>query len=207
MAQIEIESVICSHCKKESKQYVLLSDNYSSERGLDTRPSEKARASFEYDVQMCPHCFYCNEDISMGGEIELGADYMSIVNDTRIDNLSKKLLLAYKVKFAEKRYGEALQLLLEATWILEDNKNPFYNKMMALLISQLEISVQKERDVDYEVVLIDLLRRAGSFDKALKYIDQIRSFDIEIVERFANYEAKLIKNGDTSHHLMEELDE
>jgi len=205
MARIKEKQVVCSHCKKESKQHILLSDNYPNETGLDSRPSKKAREGFTYDVQMCPHCFYCNEDISEGGDIELGADYMSIARDTRIDDLSKKLLLAYKVKFAEKSYSEALQLLLQATWILEDNNNPFYGKMTALLISQLEICVQQKRDIDYEIVLIDLLRRTGSFEKAQKYVDRIRSFDMEIVQPFADFEARLIKDGDTSHHLMEEI--
>ena len=205
MAQIEMEKVVCSHCKKESEQYILLSDNYPSEIGLDSRPSKKARASFEYDVQMCPHCFYCNEDISVGGDIELGADYMSIANLEKLDNLSKKLILAYKVKFAEKKYSEALQLLLEATWILEDNQSRFYDQIMALLINQLENSIKRKRDLDYELVLIDLLRRKGSFDKARQYAAQIKSFNAEIVEPFVRYEEKLIEKGDTSHHLMEEM--
>lgn len=205
MAQIEKEKVICSHCKNESEQYILLSDSYNSELGLDSRPSKKERANFEYDVQLCPHCFYCNEEISAKCEVELGQDYIDIAKETRIDNLSKKLLLAYKIKFAEKKYNEALQLLLEATWILEDNKSPFYSKMMALLIKQLEICVQQERNLDYELVLVDLLRRTGNFEKALRYNENIRSFNEEIVASFSNYEAKLIKNGDTSHHLLEEI--
>ena len=200
-----METVLCSHCKKKSEQYVLLSNNYSNERGLDSRPSKKAREDFRYDVQMCPHCFYCNDDISVGGEINLGNDYMAIAKDNRIDEVSKKLLLAYKVRFAEKNYNEALQLLLEATWTLEDNNSLFYSEIFALLIKQLEAMVRIERDMDYEIVLIDLLRRSGSFDKALEYIDQIRSFDEEIIVALANYEEKLVKNGDTAHHLMEEI--
>lgn len=204
MAQIEIENVICSHCGKESKQYILLSDNYPSEIGLDSRPSKEERANFEYDVQMCPHCHYCSDDISIGGEIELGAEYIRI-NEANIDALSKRLILAYKVKFAKKEYDAAFQLLLQATWILEDNKNPLYNKMLSLLINQLEASIKRERNLDYELVLIDLLRRTGNLQRAESYINTIGILDDEDVNALVAYQLKLIKKGDTAHHLMEEI--
>ena len=205
MAVVRNKEKVCAKCGKGSEQLELLGASYSSECGLDTRPSIETRKDFAYDVQICPHCGYSYVDISEQYDQPLSKEYLSIQKDENIDPTSKKLLLSYIVAFNKREYDLAFELLLKASWTLEDSGDPFYRNVMEMLSAQLEQYLKQNPDADTEIVLIDIQRRLGHFESAKEHIKSIGVTENDTANKLLAHQTCLINQADTLHHFMTEV--
>ena len=56
----------CAVCGAPSTQTVVSSASAFGASDLDTRPPEMVRSGLRYEVQECPSCGYCSENIAIG---------------------------------------------------------------------------------------------------------------------------------------------
>ena len=60
------DSVTCYVCGEVSEHTSSLSVSVYGHSDLDSRPSETLRSFLYYQIQRCPSCGYCSNDISKG---------------------------------------------------------------------------------------------------------------------------------------------
>ncbi len=208
MSKIISTKIICAHCGRESEHYILLSSSSFGAMDLDTRPAAPARHNLQYEVQECPHCHYCNDNIG-NSEIKgksLPSDYLELANNDLIDGSVKKFLLSAKLQEEEFNYLRAGISYLKAAWTCDDNGDASsavaYRKASAKCLLE---HVNNTDDGDIAVMLVDVMRRSWQFKEALALIDRIGQTGDETLDSLLSYQCSLINNKDVSCHNMEEV--
>jgi len=224
MATIFMVDTKCYVCGKNSRfpQSGPIMDNGTS-RDLDGRPSGMGRSNIYMRVQRCVHCGYCSLEVSQGHEsypdIVNSAAYKAMLyskeqSETANSYLCCSLLLRYSESWSEVGWGA-----LHAAWICDDNK---YEES-ALRCRKLALDFfTKTRESgaafadsknEEEVLLIDILRRLGEFEKAgkicMEMLGKIDNGDIDddTAEIILNYEKHLIEKQDVKCHTFEQAQE
>jgi len=199
--------VTCACCGKKSVQKTVSECVAKGKMELDTRPPEEKRSALEYEVQECPECHYCSEDISSPikncGKDELNSDtYKNILEDGDTDNIARKFLLAgYLYQQAGDSRRAGLQMLRMA-WRFDDLGDSSAAKdAREMAIAFYKEANEEEYDDATALLIADLLRRTGNFWDATMALEAAyhRSQDSLIIS-LLSYEKRLIVHRDTSAH-------
>ncbi|MBR1373758.1 hypothetical protein IJ556_04835, partial [bacterium] len=151
------------------------STNSFGSSDLDLRPAGMARFVLGYQIQECPQCGYVSTTISDKSTITTEwlktEAYITCDGIDFKDELAQTFYKRYKISYYEKNDVEALWALLKAAWACDDkndNSNAMYCRRLAVpLISHLIEQQRGEKADELRLMKIDILRRAGMFDKLL----------------------------------------
>ena len=120
------------------------------------------------------------------------------------------LALSYE-KQQTHQYSESAWASIHAAWICDDkNKQKSSKECRKKAISMIEsANAHSQKMGDQagatEVLTIDLMRRAGMFDQALKLAEDTKTKDIEeIILQVIVYEESLIESKDIDSHTVSE---
>lgn len=209
MAKLSKEIIKCAFCGKESEHEVFLSSSSFGGMDLDTRPTQFGRDNFNYEIQECPHCHYCNYRIDEADAVphNFASDYLSLAHDTGIPALAKRYLLAASLQNDCAEHYKAGEMYLKAAWAFDDvadNENANEARKNAAIC--LKKHIEMTGDGDAAIMLVDILRRSGQFDESLSWIDEIGDTEDELLNAVLAFEKNACSEGDSSCHTMEEVE-
>ena len=192
------------------------STNVFGSPDLDTRPPEMKRSTIHYWIQCCPSCGYCSSDISeCDGNIKnlVGSEeYQGITKGRGIPKVAASFLASSFLYKKQEQYSEAAWRAIHAAWICDD-ENAYEASMECRkeAISMIEKGEERsEKLADQagasEAITIDLMRRAGMFEKALAMIEENKTKDFEeIITNVILFEEKLLLSEDIDAHTVAEV--
>jgi len=187
-------------------------------RDLDGRPSMTQRSLVYMWIQRCECCNYCSPDISRHVDYNLDAlqddEYNAILDDASYP-LTAIAFRAYSyIMKTIGHYADAAWAQLCAAWICDDNKSieeSILCRGAALQLFQKAKEMKQDyglTEPDEKIQLIDILRRVGRFEEALKICDtELEKETPESVWVRLEYEKYLIEKKDMACHDECEADE
>jgi len=203
--------VKCACCGNKSTQKVIKNCTAKGFMDLDSRPPEERRSALGYEVQECPECHYCSEDISIpikncnAGEIRSDT-YKSIIADGSNDPITKRLLLSgYLYQSAGNPRAAGLQMLRMA-WHFDDlGDYSSANDAREMAIALYKEANEEDFDEDTALLVVDMTRRIGRFWDATTEINSAyQKAKNPLVASLLNYEKKLVVVRDSSAHTINE---
>ena len=209
------EKVKCCVCGKKSNHDVVGSSYSHGSSDLDTRPPEMRRSTIYYSIQRCPSCGYCASDLSeCSGDVKVHVEsneYQEIIGNKAIQKVAASFLALSYEKQQTHQYSESAWAAIHAAWICDDkNKQIASKECRKKAISMIESANAHAQNMGdqagaTEALTIDLMRRAGMFEKALKLAEETKTKDIEeIILQVIAYEESLIELKDIDSHTVSE---
>jgi len=205
MTMLSNRVVKCALCGKESTHPYLAS---SSQLGceLDGRPTGMYRHTMECWAQICsnPKCGYASGNIAKESanarECVKSADYISHLKSPGMRETVRKFYLSALVALWAKNPSEAFEYFVYAAWACDDAglaQDARAYRMLAVNLFSGEVNV----------TLVDLMRRAGSFNQAQTTIERVLA-STELDDwgkKLLEFERKLIDAKDSGAHSTAEL--
>ncbi len=181
MTTIHEEVVTCALCRESSSVTVVTSTSSFGSPDLDLRPAEPERSSIFAWVQRCGWCGYCAPTIEEGTpythEIVESPSYRALLVDADLPDLARSFLCSSLIFEELEEEAWAARNAIEAAWVCDDENAREAAVRCRLLAAERLCESQTEGDALYEdpsvgcAVLVDLLRRAGHFEDAVKEAD------------------------------------
>ena len=173
------------------------------------------RSAIYYSIQRCPSCGYCASDLSeISGDVKAhveSKEYQEIIGNKAIPKVAASFLALSYEKQQTHQYSESAWAAIHAAWICDDkNKQKASKECRKKAISMIESANAHSQNMGdqagaTEVLTIDLMRRAGMFEQALKLVEETKTKDIEeIILQIIAYEESLIESKDIDSHTVSE---
>ena len=215
MTTMHQEKVKCCVCGKKSNHDVVGSSYSHGSSDLDTRPPEMTRSTIYYSIQRCPSCGYCASDLSeCNGDVKFHVEsneYQEIIRNKAIPKVAASFLALSYEKQQTHQYSESAWTAIYAAWICDEkNKQKASKECRKKAISMIENANAYSQNMGdqagaTEALTIDLMRRAGMFEQALKLAEETKTKDIEeIILQVIAYEESLIESKDIDSHTVSE---
>ncbi len=198
--------------------FVIGSTNQMYPPDLDWRPGEMARSTLEHQVAECSKCHYCAPDLAKKPQSE--AARKVIARPMPGHSLADKFARAAEIMAAEATATEfnadgMLQysgvFFLRAAWSCDDrNEGQKAAEFRRKAAEKLEQAVAKmigaNREVSPEmlVMLCDIYRRIGEFEKAEKLAHAAINYKSR-PQRMAELQLKLCREKKTDRHTLGEV--
>ena len=185
------EMIICPHCgfKQYKKKTITENDFFSLQLYLDDFRKGLENTYFNMLYQQCKNCSNFAPLLSYDITEKFNEDIIGVIN-SEISEDEKHLLISYMI-------NNNTTSLLQLYWYYDINNNKKVVKYRKLLINQYVDIFNKQKDRHSLRMIIELLRREGSFDKALKYARKnmfLPKNDINKALDISNpYESQMIK--------------
>ncbi len=202
----EEQELRCAACGETSAQTVVTEfDADTSVPDLDMRPDGEHRSYIKYWVSKCPHCGYCNAaiDIPVSFTKEyLASDRYNCFDDGLAGRFRKMALVCEKNKV----YAEAVKACLYAAWVnddLGDAEQACECRKAAVKVYDSH-RAEFANDPDMTLLLADIMRRSGSFDRVVREYKG-RQLGSELITVIAAFEAELAEKGDDKCHKADEV--
>lgn len=206
----------CGNCGCENEFMDWASTHSFGSPDLDTRPSEDYRFTInQLMVKKCNSCGYCNSDIGQINEkIELivnSKNYQDQLNNKQFPEKANEFLCKSIILESDNEVEEAAWASLHAAWNCDDSDKYVQSKFCrnrAIELFQIgnAASILKfEKNGEYPVLLIDMLRKTEQFDKA-KTICNIRlqQEDDELIIKILHFQNQLIEVQDIKTYKIED---
>jgi tetratricopeptide (TPR) repeat protein len=172
----------CAICGKVNSYTGMFSTNAFGSPDLDTRPPEMQRSTINLWIQTCPNCGYSAPDISQkipkSEEIVYSDDYRKQLNSSEFPKLANSFLCYSLIIENLEEYSKAGWACLHASWVCDDAKYidaaKICRKKSFTLFMKAKMNGQKftEQLGAEEAIMVDVLRRAGEFEKALEIAEE-----------------------------------
>jgi hypothetical protein len=169
MTTYDTRKLQCSCCGKTSEHAVLMSTNSFGSRDLDQRPAGMAHATIESWLQECPFCGYVAPDLEKGGAKARGFMDTAGFQAASLDPLPDPAVRRFLVRAAQDAHcgdrKSAFLNTLAAAWVADDGKQ--LSEATALrLAAAAHLAGGRIASIDTQLLLLDVLRRASSWDAA-----------------------------------------
>jgi hypothetical protein len=205
----------CALCGEESSHGSLFTTNAFGSCDLDLRPPEMERSTIWMWVQMCPSCGYCASDISepikKASEVVNSDSYKQQLNNSEFPKLANSFLCFSSIQEASGKYANAGWSCVHAAWACDDAQAEVGSKKCrekaVLLFQKAKQARQKfGKDQDAEHLLfVDLLRRSGQLDLALKTCEEGLSKNLkDEILNILRFQEQLINKSDIACHTVDE---
>ncbi len=205
----------CAVCGKISEHIEILSTNASGSPDLDTRPPEMERSTIDTWIQTCPLCGYCAPNISKRSkklpEIVHGDSYQQQLNNKDFPKLANAFLCFSLIQENIGKYARAGWSAIHAAWSCDDEgfvdgAKKCREKAVILLQKAKETSQSFDRQTGgEEAIMVDLLRRSGQFEVAIKICDDgLKKGPKKIISDILQFQKILISKCDTTGHTIAE---
>lgn len=182
MTDYEREKLRCYCCGKTSVQTALLSTNSFGSRDLDQRPAGMARATVASWLEECPYCGY------VAGNIEHGDAKARAFLDTPefraaslepvADPAARRFLVRAAQDAHEGDRRAAFRHTLSAAWIADDRRQTSQATAFRLRAAE-HLGNGPIRSIDIRLELLDVLRRASSWERAAALADEMTAEGLE----------------------------
>lgn len=210
------EQFTCAICHSVSEQTKISSSNEFGSADFDSRPPEMIRSTIYTWIQRCPSCGYCAADISKESgkatEHLTKEAYKKQLVDDQYSELANSFLCSSLLSEYEGNHVDAGWSALNAAWVCDDAdaNAPARNcRMQAALF--FEMAMKKgdpfAENRDYEtLILADVLRRAGEFERTIKLCGEYQKDEMEdwLMAVLLN-EIMLSTDEDDSCHNLDEV--
>ncbi|HLG08711.1 MAG TPA: hypothetical protein VI409_08610 [Gaiellaceae bacterium] len=169
-------TVRCALCGADSAQHVLASTTTFGPPDLDLRPQGPARWALQFEVQQCPRCGYCADQIGQrtprAGRTVASLMYRDVLESARMPLLARQFFCAALVAETAERRDAAASHFVDAAWACDDAGAVEQARICRQRAAEMLASAIEWGDVPTESpvargVLADLWRRAGRYDEAL----------------------------------------
>lgn len=207
------EDVTCAVCHKASAHNVLGSTNTFGSPDLDLRPAEMQRSTMHAWLQRCPHCNYIASDLAeLAGDTALvsGAAYRDVLNDPGFSELAR-WFLAHALLFESSDPCVAARARLRAAWVCDDSLQPeravACRDLAAACFTNCKPFEDSEPGVTQGAVFVDVLRRAGQFERAVSECDALLACGNAkgVLRQVLEYQRRLAERRDTAVHSVDEV--
>lgn len=176
MTRIICSTTLCTACGKASRQITFVeAPEASLDHDLDTRAPGDAM-----EIQHCPHCHYCAEDISqpvgLSATEECLKEYHEILADTSIPPYATYHLASSCILSYNRYFYQAAWSALRAAWVcddenLSDKSDACRQKALCYMGAYLHSDAEPtEQDL---LVYVELFRRSGRFEDALDILEEL----------------------------------
>lgn len=206
------QQVSCANCGRPSEHDAAGSTNASGSSDLDLRPPEMQRSTMHTWLQVCPHCGYIAPSLSSttGDTTKVsGPEYRQVMDDQHYPELARRFL-AYALLTVSADPASAALARLSAAWVCDDSG------LTELAIEcrcraadcflKLKPFEESEKAMSQGAVLVDVLRRAGKFERAAIECNALLTSPkaAGILRQVLEYQRRLIGDRDATIHRVEE---
>ncbi len=210
--------VRCAVCGRIRTLDFMLSSSAIEPPDLDLRPSEVMRSTMYMWVQRCLSCGYCAPDLGKATEVAPSIiesdEYMRQLKDPEFPRLANSFLCCSLLSEKEGKYATAGKMAHYAAWCCDDKDKREGAKKCRLEALRLYVKAWEHgqefaetADLEY-LILVDLLRRTGQFEKAALLCADGLAIARDKRNRYAlQFEQKLIAAHDESRHTIREAEE
>ncbi len=211
-----LTQVKCSVCSFTSEQQVIAKKNtLGGSTALDTRQLEMIPSTSNLPIQVCPQCGYCCHHLAEGypqaGKIVTSRIYQTQLKNPEYPELANWFLCHALIQKQAGEFAQAGWASLQAAWVCDDAKNDkAAQKSRQQAAVLLQKAIVKGENIDREpitkeVILIDIYRRCGDFDTALRICNNaLRQKSEGIPIKLLEYEHKLLRQQDKRFHTLQE---
>jgi rubrerythrin len=210
-------SVTCAVCGVVSKQTVLRSTNSFGSPDLDLRPPEMQRSTMNAWVQCCPSCGYCSTDLAEAdagtAETVRGDHYRQALADTGLPELARQFWCRSLLVERAGLGAAAADAAVWAAWECDDMRNEAgaarcRNRAIELLqrwLSDPSDAADAEKVETAGARLVDLLRRAGHFERAIAEARLLAAKTTNAtIQHVAAFQERLCAAGDVKARTVRE---
>jgi len=209
------EEVECAVCGEKVEVSLIGSTNTMGWSDLDMRPAEMQRSTMPMWIQYCPHCGYCAGNVSElveGAEEIIGTDeYISQLENEEYPDLANMFLCSAMILENAEEYTQAGWKAVYAAWACDDEENENAVTCRLKAVDLFEMAMEYDEDFgdnSYDVcVIVDLLRRAGEFERALETVGE--AFDTVVTDDIANaileFEMELANDEDAGCYTVGDI--
>lgn len=216
MTTEEPREVKCALCRKANTVWELMSTNTMQEPDLDMRPGEMMRSTMHMWVQRCPHCGYCapeiEEDYYQASTTAKAKSYKQQLANHEFSDLANSFLCSSLIQENGGDYAQAGRSALCAAWSCDDyglldQATECRYKAIELFVKAKDNKQGFAKDSDTEdLILVDLLRRIGSFKEALVICETtLNKGAARTVRGILNYQKSLMEKSDVNRHSLDDV--
>ena len=215
MTTLYKDEIRCCQCQKLSEHEVIKSAGSFGSPDLDTRPAEIMRSTLPQQVQSCPYCGYCMASISAPlpnvSTLLASDEYRHQLESKQYPELANRFLCSAMILESLGRLKEAGWACIHGAWACDDagEIQPAKNCRLRAerAIGRAITTGQGTADrpgFDF-LILADLLRRAGEFERAYQRGKEGLSpkCDQEMLLLLL-FEGALVHRRDIACHTVEE---
>lgn len=209
------ERIRCAVCGAENEFTEIGSTNAFGSPDLDTRPPEMERSTLFASVQRCPECGFCASNVGEAPPVAKSlvreTAYQAQLNDRAYPELANSFLCKAALDKKTGGYASATWDLIRAAWACDDAEQPDQATTCRDMAAKMLVEAEKhgqqvsEQEGASTALLVDLLRRAGEYDRARECLATRRaSVTEEVILRILDFQAALIAKADNSCHTIAE---
>jgi len=213
MATIATEEKRCAVCGKTSVQGFVADAGREGSADLDLRPPPDQRETIAHWVQECPHCGYCGvtleEPTAGAAEVMASEEYQRIRGGASPELVVRLLCASTLLEHAE-RWVEAAETALWAAWAADDAGDTeaarqARHRALDLLAEVRLRNLHYIEDPNAEtLVMADIARRAGEFDRASDLIDGLEKVDDPRFAAVVGFQRERVAARDTGRYTVAE---
>jgi hypothetical protein len=206
----------CALCGKTSEHTEISSTNAFGPPDLDTRPPEMKRSTITWWIQTCPSCGYCAPDLSE--LIEKAAEkvstdaYQQQLHNPEYPASANAFRCFSFIQESAGEYRGAGRACIHAAWLCDDSgaddgARDCRKKAVTFLQKARESSQHfGEQSGAEEALLVDLLRRSGQFEPALRMCDEgLKKNPGQLITSILQFQQTLIHKSDAACHTIAEV--
>lgn len=211
---------ICAACGEKSSQPWVASTSIWGGPDLDLRPAPMQGCIIDAYIHHCPSCGYCSwsldylvcDSVRLIKKVIASESYRSQLSDTTLPEPARYYMCLTMIEEACENYAAAGWSALSAAWLCDDVENNDAavrcRKRAAELWEKALKKGQKtvEEKGTGEIVMADVLRRAGEFDKAMEIANRgLWKFPAAYIRKMLKFERKLARNRDTGRYNVDDV--
>ncbi len=207
----------CAVCGHTANHTVLVSTGAFGPSDLDTRPPPPARLALPLEIQCCPVCGYCAQDVGQASpvarEMVRRTEYQAQLRHTHFPYLANLYLCHSMVREAEGDDAAAGWAALRAAWACDDAGEAYAEAGAMCRRRAVDLFTQaRARGQTFapqaaaeDAILVDLLRRGGRFAEALALAEQRLAADPDDpVRGVLRFQRHLCRRRDDGRHTVQE---
>jgi hypothetical protein len=208
MTDYDRRELQCYCCGGTSEQTVLLSTNSSGYRDLDQRPSGMARATNAARLQECPFCGYVAFDIDKGDPTARSfldtAEFRAVAEDPAPEPAERRCLVRAAYEAYRGDAAAAFHATLRAAWCADDRNHPARAADYRLKAAA-HLAGSRTKSIDLRLLLLDVLRRASSWDAAQALCREMAAEDLEYpFAEIVAFHAEKIAAADNGRYTIDQ---
>jgi len=182
MTTFVTETQTCCLCETDNECSIIKSTDTEGSPDLDLRPAPVERESMYAWFQECQSCHYVSVNLTQESQdaksIVESNEYQSLIADSNIPPIARRFVLCSMLNRHDREIAGTA--LLRAAWDCDDREESelatSYRSQSADKLKQLQPFEDDQERVTIGVILVDVLRRAGRFEEAMKLANQLLKF-------------------------------
>ncbi len=208
MTTFSSEAVECAVCGSHEQVDVLMSTNEFGSMDLDTRPPPQARWATLRTIPRCSRCGYAAPRLqALPGSMTPGA-VRELLSEGSEDSVADRWRSWSRVNEHAELFGEAGWAALRAAWAHDDEGSEAdavdCRRRAGAMFERARGSGERysEDAASEAAVHIDVVRRAGDFERALALLEQAPGTASPVLSLVLAYQRELVLKRDAERHTL-----